>query len=143
MLDPKNIPPVEDNELLARYITQRGQFRPSDNQVKPNLFMPHPRKELSVTRHLEATEAEIWSIGKDVSNALDRELYGRADIQANACKIETLKVTAKPILDNPTAPDNPNHADIEGWPIAKEDQKAIALKLVASASKLIPPPSAP
>jgi hypothetical protein len=36
---------------------------------------------------------------------------------------------------------NPNHADIEGWPSAKQDQKAIAIKLAASASKLISPPT--
>jgi hypothetical protein len=141
MLDPKNIPPVEDDEFLARYVTQRGQFRPSDKQVKQSLFLPHPRQELSVTRHLEATEAEIWSAGNDVSRALARELYGRADIQAGACKLEMLRVVAKPILNNPKIPDNPNHADIEGWPEAKADQKAIALKLAASATKLIPPPS--
>jgi hypothetical protein len=45
------------------------------------------------------------------------------------------------VVENPLI-NNPNHADVEGWPIAKEDQKAIALKLVASASKLIFPLSA-
>ena len=28
---------------------------------------------------------------------------------------------------------NPNHADVVGWPAAKQDQKAIALVLAASA----------
>jgi hypothetical protein len=137
MLDPRNIPPVEDDELLARYVTQRGQFRPSDNQVKQNLFIPHPHKALSVTRHLEAIEAEIWAIGTDVSATLGRDLYGRVDIRANKCKIESLRVVEKPLINNP------NHADVEGWPEAKEDQKAIALKLAASASKLISPPTTP
>ncbi|MBE9100119.1 hypothetical protein [Vacuolonema iberomarrocanum] len=111
--------------------------------MKQSLFLPHPRQELSVTRHREATEAEIWSAGNDVAAALGRQLYGRADIQASACKIATLQVTAKPITGNPKVPDNPNHADVEGWPTAKEDQKAIALKLAAAATKLIPPPSTP
>lgn len=135
MLDPSHIPPVNDDELLARYATQSGHFRASDKQVKQSLFLPHPHQELSVTRHREATETEIWSAGDDVANVLGRQLYGRADIQASACKIETLRVKAKPIIGNP------NHADIEGWPTAKEDQKAIALKLAASATKLIPSPS--
>jgi hypothetical protein len=139
MLDPENIPPVEDHELLARYVTQSSQFRSSDLQVKQSLFIPHPRRDISVTRHLQATEAEIWSAGKDVSQVLGRKLYGRTDIRADACKIEPLRVVAKPILDDPKIRDNPNHADITGWPEAKEEQKAIALKLAASASKLIPP----
>ena len=62
MLDPANIPPVEDNELLARYVTQKGQYRRSDNTVKPDLFMPHLRQELSVTRHRDATEADLWEV---------------------------------------------------------------------------------
>lgn len=133
MLNPNHIPPVEDDELLARYATQSGHFRTSDKQVKQSLFLPHPRQELSVTRHRDATESEVWSIGKDVAAALGRQLYGRSDIRADDCKIVTLQVTAKPITGNP------NHADIEGWPPAKENQKAIALKLAAAATKLIPP----
>jgi hypothetical protein len=135
MIDPENVPPVTDAELLARYVTTSRHFRSSDNTVKQDLFMPHPYIELSVTRHLDATEPEIWEVGVDVAAQIDRKLYGRTDIQACDCNIDSLKVTAKPIL-----PKNPNHADIEGWPSAKQDQKVIALKLAASASKLIPPP---
>lgn len=143
MLDPNNIPDVEDDEILARYATQSSHFRPSDKLVKQSLFLPHPRQELSVTRHRQATEDEIWSAGNHVVAALKRTFYGRADIRAGECKIATLKVVAKPIKDNPKVPDNPNHADITGWPTSKEDQKAIALQLAASASqlKLPPPPS--
>lgn len=143
MLDPNNIPPVKDDELLARYATQSGHFRSSDKQIKQSLFIPHPRQELSVTRHREATEDEIWAAGNDVSTALGRQLYGRTDIRAGDCMIEMLRVDASPIKNDSKVSDNPNHADIAGWPTAKEDQKAIALKLVASASKLIPAPSTP
>lgn len=135
MIDPENVPPVTDAELLARYVTTSRHFRSSDNTVKQDLFMPHPYIELSVTRHLDATEPEIWEVGVDVAAQIDRKLYGRTDIQSCYCSIGSLQVTAKPIL-----PKNPNHADIEGWPPAKQDQKVIALKLAASASKLIPPP---
>lgn len=135
MIDPENVPLVTDAELLARYVTTSRHFRSSDNTVKQDLFMPHPYIELSVTRHLNATESEIWEVGVDVAAQIERKLYGRSDIQACDCNIKSLQVTAKPIL-----PKNPNHADIEGWPPAKQDQKAIALQLAASASKLIPPP---
>ena len=134
MIDSEKVPPIADTEKLARYVTQSGQFRKSDHTVKQDLFIPHPRIELSLTRHLDATEAEIWGIGVDVSKQMDRKLYGRSDIQANKCKIDSLNVMAKPL------PNNSNHADIEGWPSQKQDQKAVALKLAASASKLILPP---
>jgi hypothetical protein len=132
MLDAQQVPPVAETELLARYVTQSGQFRAGDKSVKQDLFMPHPYQELSVTRHLHATEAEIWAIGKDV--AATRRLYGRADIRASDCSIDSLRVVAKPV------PNNSNHADIEGWPLSKPDQKVIALKLAASAGKVIPSP---
>ncbi|NET36484.1 MAG: hypothetical protein F6K19_31385 [Cyanothece sp. SIO1E1] len=74
-------------------------------------------------------------MGIDVSRKLNRTLYGRADIQAINCKIDSLQVAAKPL------PNNPNHADIKGWPASKAYKKIIALKLAASASKFIPTPS--
>jgi hypothetical protein len=135
MIDPDNVPPVADTEQLARYVTQSGQFRSSDLTVKQDLFIPHPRQALSVTRHLDATETEIWQVGIDVAGSMGRQLYGRTDILAGACAVDALKVLAKPLSNNP------NHADIEGWPTAKPDQKIIALKLAAAASKLIPPPN--
>ena len=42
MIDPENVPPVTDAELLARYVTTSRHFRYSDNTVKQDLFMPHP-----------------------------------------------------------------------------------------------------
>lgn len=141
MFDPDKVPPVEDNEILARYATQSGHFRPSDRQVKQSLFLPHPRQELSVTRHREATEDEIWRAGNYVAVALNRTLYGRSDIRAGDCNVKTLRIVAKPIKDHPGVPDNPNHADLTGWPAAKQEQKAIALKLAAAATKLISPSS--
>jgi hypothetical protein len=134
MIDPDNVPPVAETEPLARYVTQRGQFRSSDHTVKQDLFIPHPRQALSVTRHLDATETEIWQVGIDVAGSMDRQLYGRTDILAGDCIVDTLKVLAKPLSNNP------NHEDIEGWPLPKQDQKILALKLAAAASKLITPP---
>jgi hypothetical protein len=136
MIDPENVPPVDDDELLARIATQRGQYR-RDFSVKQDLFIPHPHAELSVTRWRDATVEEIWAVGRSVAASFNppRTLHGRADIQARACKIDNLLVVATPIL-----PHNPNHADITGWPTSKEDKKAIAQKLAAAASKLIRPP---
>ena len=135
MFDPNNIPPVENDELLARYATQSNHFRSSDKLVKKSLFLPHPYQELSVTRHREAIDDEIWLAGYHVAAASNRTLYGRADIRADDCKIDTLRVVAEPTTDNP------NHADIAGWPSAKQDQISLAQKLAAVATNLITPPS--
>ncbi len=140
MLDPKSVPPVDHKEVLARFVTQRSQFRPSDGTVKQNLFIPPPNLKLSVTRHRDATEAEIWQVGREVAREMSRErvrtLYGRCDIRCGDCESEKLRVEPEP-LDN-----NPNHADILGWPEQKQDQKAIAIKLAAKAGKLIALPTA-
>ena len=136
MIDPANVPPIDADELLARYVTQKSQYRPSDQTLKQNLFIPPPDLELSVTRHREATEEEIWKVGRDVAGAMQRTLYGRGDIRSGDCQIDSLRVEATPLL-----PENPNHADVTGWPPQKQDQKAIAIKLAAAAGELIPVPA--
>jgi hypothetical protein len=83
MIDLDNVPEVSESEQLARYVTQSGQFRAGDLTVKPELFMPHPRLALSVTRHLDTTEVELWQVGIDVAGAMNRQLYGRSNIQAS------------------------------------------------------------
>jgi ribosomal protein S18 len=137
MLDPTNVPPVDAGELLARFVTQRGQFRSKDKTLKQDLFVPHPRRDLSVTRHRDATEEELWAVGRDVAGALRRTLYGRGDLRSEECEVDSLRVKAKPL------PNNPNHADVTGWPSQKQDQKAIAIKLAAAAGDLIPLPASP
>jgi len=94
--------------------------------------MPHPRVELSLTRHLEATDAELWHEGIRVAALRARPLYGRAVIAARVFIDEGLSVEAKPIL-----PENPNHADATNWPPDKPSQKMIALQIAAKA-KYIP-----
>jgi len=48
---------------------------------------------------------------------------------------------AKPIKDHPSGvPDNPNHADIVGFPDKKEDQISLAQKLADKAGERIEPP---
>ena len=76
MNDP---PEVSDDEVLARFITQRNHIR-GDNTVKPNAFIPHPWPNLSVTRHTGLDEDEIWEIGQQVADARPATLRGRADV---------------------------------------------------------------
>jgi hypothetical protein len=93
--------------------------------------------ELSVVRHRDATEEEIWDCGFHVSASMARTLYGRADIQAISCCVGPLSVEARPL------PANPNHADVTGWPQAKPDQKVLALRLAAAASLFQAAPQRP
>lgn len=134
MIDANDVPAVDDEEVLARFIVNSNEFRKSDDSVKPKLFMPYVRVELSVNRHRDCSEAEMWEVGEGVARERGRHLYGRSDIVASACRIETLDVAADPLEGNP------NHANITGYPEAKADQLSVALKLAGSASKRVPAP---
>jgi len=139
MIDPKNVPPVAESELLARFITQTKQFRSSDQTVKPDLFIPFRLTELSVTRHREATADELWRNGREIATLRQQTLYGRCDVGAGDCAIGPLSVIPDPILP-PRVPYNPNHANIAGFPAARDDQKALAIRIALRASKRIVPP---
>lgn len=134
MIDVENIPSVADDEWLARFIVNSNELR-HDDTVRPKLFMPYKLVALSVNRHRNCTEEEIWGVGYEVAETRQRKLYGRADIKAASARIAPLDVVAKPLM-----PKNPNHAEIVGFPPAKEDQQALAVKLAAAASKRIRTP---
>ena len=126
MMDPDRIPDVADNELLARFIVNSNEKR-TDGNVSHKLFMPYKWVELSINRHREATMKETWKVGFEVATLRNKHLYGLANIRASKCRIYNLDVVPDPIL-----PGNPNHANITGYPPAKEDQMALAEELAAS-----------
>ena len=134
MIHPDNVPPVDDSEILARFIVNSNEYRKDNDTVRPKLFMPFKWVDLSVNRHRECSEDEIWQIGVDVSKWRQCSFYGRSDIAASACRIEPLRVVERPLEGNS------NHAEITDFPPKKEDQMSLAIKLAASASKRIPPP---
>ncbi|QVL32224.1 hypothetical protein KIH39_25880 [Telmatocola sphagniphila] len=127
MFDPAQVPPVDSVEILARYILSSSHFRKSDQTVKPDAFMPHPRVELSLTRHREATIEELWREGERVAAIRKLTLYGRADVTCSAFLEQSLKVEAIPLADNP------NHADAIEWPAEKASQKMKALEIAKRA----------
>jgi hypothetical protein len=135
MINPNNVPPVDDDELLARFILNSNEFR-GDDSVRPALFMPYKKVALSVNRHRDASLEETWQIGHAVAAQRMKTLYGRSDITVRACKVDSLSVVAKPLLA-----ENPNHAEIVGYPPTREDQKSLAQVLAAAASRRIGPPS--
>lgn len=127
MIDPNNVPPVGSDEKLARYVLQSSHIRRSDATVKADAFVPHPYQDLSVNRHLSATEIELWESGGRIATKIGKTLHGRADVQVEICLRQKLTVEAAP------EDGNPNHANIVGWPADKPLQKIIALELAASA----------
>ncbi len=134
MFDPAHVPPVEPNETLARFILFSRHFRSSDRTVKPDAFIPHPHSELSMTRHAEATPAELWGEGERVAGLRTVALYGRADVEVAVFTDQGLRVEAAPIFHNP------NHVNATNWPTEKPDQKMKAL-LVAEKSRYVPKPT--
>ena len=93
--------------------------------------MPHPRTELSLTRHLQITIEELWREGKRVSEIRNATLYGRADVTVLAFTERDLSVEPAPIKENP------NHANVSNWPIEKSAQKMKAIEIALS-SQYIP-----
>lgn len=132
MIDRKNVPEVGSQETLARYVLFHSHVR-QDCTVKPDAFMPPPDRELSVTRHVNATNTELWEIGEDVAKQRQKPLLGRADLGVIVCRSRKLTVQAAPLSANP------NHAHVLGWPDDKPAQKMIAQELAAKASFVSPP----
>jgi hypothetical protein len=126
MIDAQSVPPVEPSELLARYVVYGSHIRRSDSTLKPDAFMPHPYRELSVTRHVSATDEELWAVGERVAGASGKILHGRGDVAAQICIDLKLAVKATPLADNP------NHADVVDWPADKPAQKMIAQEIAAA-----------
>jgi hypothetical protein len=132
MIDPANVPGVATEEVVARYVLFRGHVR-ADKTVKPDAFIPHPHRDLSVTRHYQATEAELWEVGENVAANRRLTLHGRADVRVEVIRGQSLEVVPDPI------PGNPNHANMKEWPAEKSAQKIIAAELAKAAIFLSSP----
>src|SRR3989338_9477722 len=127
---------VAQNELLARYITTSKWFRKQDQTVKQDAFIPPDEPlELSVTRHLNLNENEIWTIGKKIAGSISRTLHGRADVETAHVMAQQLNVVSHPVLDNP------NHANIVGWSLDKDVRKMRALE-IAKVARFVANPEA-
>jgi hypothetical protein len=128
MNDGPVIPPaIADDELLARFVLFSGWVR-SDRTMRPDAFIPFPWPNLSVTRHLELSKDELWTIGQHIADNRPSKLYGRADLQVLTILEQSLRVVPTPTPRN--------HANIAGWPSDKPSQKTIALRIAAAATFL-------
>ncbi len=120
--------PVDGDELLARFILSESEIRKSDSTARPAAFTPYKWVELSVTRHRNLSDAEIWEEGREVAKKRGKTLVGRADVKASVVRHQALDAV----------PDEPprNHANIIGWPSDKSSQLLKAAEL-AIGSKFI------
>jgi hypothetical protein len=141
MIDPSHVPEVTADEVVARFIVSSNEFRSSDGTVKPDAFIPRPYVELSVTRHRDATDDEIWAVGQNVAEVRRKALKGRADVAVQAFIDQALTVRADAVRNDPRLIDNPNHALVLGWPADDyARQKSIAQE-ISVAAKFVRPPS--
>jgi hypothetical protein len=124
------LPPISVNERLARFVTVERWIR-ADNTVRQDAFIPPRDLNLSVTRHLNLSPAELWRIGQDVVDAMSEKhhagLFGRADLTVATVARAGLRTEPAPIRTNP------QHAHIAGWPPEKPARKNIAQQLAAAA----------
>lgn len=112
---------VDNAEQLARFVLTERHIRKSDGTVKAEALIPSPHAELSVTRHRDLTDEEIWTLGEKVAALRRKPLIGRADFLAADARQQKLDVK----------PDEPphNHANVLDWPSEKALQMAIALEV--------------
>lgn len=130
--------PVEDGEQLARMILVEKYLRREKDKVtaKPEAFLPCKRVELSVIRHRELSESELWEVGREVSSQREAgdqfgrkfPLLGRGDFLARDARAQNLDAVP---MEGPELPRN--HADIIGWPLEKPAQLLRAVKIAAAA----------
>lgn len=125
--------PVADDEILARFVfTKRHIDRKGANlRAKPEAFAPYRHTDMSVTRHRDISEDEVWDLGRAVGQARDLELLGRADFIARSARAESLEI-------EPEEPPK-NHANVSGWPAEKPAQMIRALVLAAEAEYFVVP----
>jgi hypothetical protein len=137
---------------LARFVTVKKWVR-ADGTLKHNELIPPGSGKLSVMRHVQATEDEIWTEGREVARLRAKDLVGRVDLNAGECRRTGLEVIKSPLdVDPPSKPEprrmlaNPNHADLvyplsdpanPGAPLPKADRMAIAKALLANGVQVL------
>jgi hypothetical protein len=136
MIDPAHVPEVDSQELLSRYVLSRKHVNQQTQLLKGDAFLPHPYEELSVTRHRDATDAELWSVGQQVATQRKKTLHGRGDAHAALYLDQALGVVAAPVDGNP------NHVNVTGWPHNDKPAQMLIAKEIAAAAKFLPTPEA-
>jgi hypothetical protein len=115
-------------EEITRYVTQKSYFRPSDNTVRHNAFMPPKNNQLSVYRTTNVEPSEVWAIGDQyVAVLLQQDLIAKAVLNSRIIYDCGLVIEDDPIPHE-------RHANIVGWQTAPTETRLIAMKLAAAAT---------
>lgn len=122
---------VEDDEDIARFLTQSGHFK--KGRVSASAFLPCTYgRETSTSRHGPVPLDELQQLG--LAAAGGRKLYGAALIKACDVRAAQLEIAA----DEPPE----RHAVIRTWPwiegdpqLQKAKQNECALALAAAAGE--------
>src|ERR1700722_130349 len=70
---------TDPDDVLTRFLLQKGHFKRTENRATPDAFMPPPDLKLSVYMITDLAEGEIWTLGKSVLDQHPRpRLYGKA-----------------------------------------------------------------
>lgn len=128
---PKNsrLPdPVRGEEVLARFIFDRKHLRKSPSAtVKYNAFLPNPENnQTSVFRKVRMTDQEYKDTKLKVEGERGRKIKGTA-------LVDVATVTESGVAVRPEESQYRWHADIEGWPLKKDEAMAIAQRIAAKA----------
>lgn len=94
--------------------------------MKPRAFQPARNNKTSVFRIIDLAEEEVWRLA-DEHAAGDR---GKAEARAMLLVHQVTKAGLR------VEPDNipPRHANLTGWPTAKDEWKSVAQELAAEAT---------
>lgn len=121
--------PVDDSERLARFVLDKRWLPKGGEGVNARAVLAYKYVELSVSRHRDLAEGELWKLGEDVAKQRSEKevrkipLLGRADFFARTARQQNLDVR----------PDEPprNHANVIGWPAEKSAQMSRAQEIAA------------
>lgn len=118
---------VSPAESVARFITQKSYYRPSNLTVRHNAFMPNRDGETSIYRIVGLNDEDIFEIGRlFVADEMKKPLIGRADIVVSRILERQLRV-------EPDPSPHPRHANIVDWPEDKSKHRLIAIELADEA----------
>ena len=118
-------PEVAPSEPITRFLFFSRHIR-ADGFLRPDPLMPFPYAELSVSVLDSRTPEQLWGVGDGIGTSLPvpRPCLGRTDISAQAFYAQALTVVRQ------ATPVDPSHANVEGWPAAREQQKQLALNII-------------
>lgn len=116
-------------ELVTRYIFEKGHYSTLYSRANHKAWEPSRANVSSVSRIVNLSEAEIWDLGRLYVEPIRKApMLARADISVQSVINLGLRV-------DPSEPP-PRHAEIAGWPEAKDAKMSKAQQVAAEAAPL-------